>query len=227
MKKAAKAAWKIKSGQRLVFSIVGDLIALAAAATKQQKQQQKQQQRQRQPQKRQQKQHNQQEKQHTTSKVQNQTAAKSGKNSTKNNKSSTNILEGQKRQVRVQRTATQKASAKAAAKRPVGQRVGKPITVKGQMVGDPEGGGSKICAFFFPHQKLHSLCSPWASFRGILVVLKCWGPPKSTFGVLCVIVCEFRRPGKYRAEIKRKDKSLKKTNTRKKNLCFFLFFVPF
>ena len=33
-----------------------------------------------------------------------------------------------------------------------------------------------------------------ASFRGISVVLKCWGPPKCTFGVLWVIVCEPLRP---------------------------------
>ena len=47
-----------------------------------------------------------------------------------------------------------------------------------------KGGGPKFRAFFSSSRlKFHSLCSRWASFRGISVVFEVLGPPKCTFGL--------------------------------------------
>ena len=60
-----------------------------------------------------------------------------------------------------------------------------------QKVGFPKGG--EVSLFSFSCLKFHSSWSLWAFSRGISVV-KCWGPPKCTFGLLWVIVWELRRP---------------------------------
>ena len=80
----------------------------------------------------------------------------------------------------------QQQQEKAAAKRPEGPN--------GE---GPEGWGPKISRFFSSSRlKLHSLCSlSLGVFSWNLWCLKSWGPPKCTFGVLWVIVCEPRRPG--------------------------------